>query len=339
MPCLESLLRQARSGVGSAHLRPLWVIARAALKVVLRCASCGPTRLSRLRDTSEVRPPLTAPQTPSAPRSACRPLLRWAGSKRQSLEQLACFWSPEYERYVEPFAGSSSLFFRLAPPRALLADKNAALIETYRVLRTRPKQLYDTVSDLPVNRQTYNGIRGLNPTALSPLGRAARFVYLNRYCFNGIYRTDKDGRFNVPFSPRRTGALPANHEFTACARLLQRAELRAWDFGTTLRFVGRRDFVYLDPPYAVGSRRVFREYGPKHFTTGDLVRLAGHLDRIHRRGAVFVLTYADCAEVRAIAAQWSSLRLRVRRHIAGFAAARRHAYEVLVTNGPIPWST
>jgi DNA adenine methylase len=261
--------------------------------------------------------------------------LRWAGCKRKLLPRLSSYWSSEFTRYVEPFAGSSSLFFKLEPPNALLADKNADLIEVYCVLRDNPGELHARVSSLRKSKERYYKLRALDPRKLSRIDRAVRFLYLNRYCFNGIYRTNLNGQFNVPYAPSGTGGIPALEQFLACSRLLNTAMLHAWDFGTTLRHVGEGDFVYIDPPYAVESRRVFVEYGPRWFSRQDLARLAEHLKKIDRRGATFLVSYAECREARALAKGWHMIKLAVQRNIAGFHDDRRRAYELTISNKPL----
>ena len=261
-----------------------------------------------------------------------KPFLRWAGSKRKQIPRLREFWSTHYDRYVEPFAGSACLFFSLRPKNALLADKNADLIATFEAVRDDPSRVYDRVVAIPRTEERYYVERALNPTTLTPLQRAARFIYLNRNCFNGIYRTNRSGQFNVPFATSRAGAFLTHTEFLEASKSLQGATLRSWDFGTTLRYVREGDFVYLDPPYVVASRRVFREYGKCPFCSDDLSRLSEHLARIHNRGAAFLVSYADCHEARVLAKPWFSSRMRVRRNIAGFAGARKIAYELLITN-------
>ena len=263
-----------------------------------------------------------------------RAFLRWAGSKKQILPVLAAFWRKSFCRYVEPFAGSSRLYFEIQPERALLSDKNEELIRTYQVLRDHPIELFRKVTAMPTDQACYYRARAQNPARLCALDRASRFIYLNRYCFNGIYRTNLRGEFNVPYCKRtaKAGALPGLELFCACAQLLLTSELRCWDFGTALRHTCGGDFVYLDPPYVTSTRRVFREYGPAAFSTEDLARLAAHLKRMDRRGVAFVLSYADCREGREAFGKWNIRRLRVRRHVAGFSAARRHAREMIVTN-------
>jgi DNA adenine methylase len=264
--------------------------------------------------------------------SKCRPFLRWAGSKRQVVPILSEYWLSHHERYVEPFCGSSALFFLLAPASAVLSDSNADLIQFYKTVQVDPVTIWKGLHKLQRNRETYLRIRASHPTRLSETDRAIRFLYLNRNCFNGLYRTNRAGQFNVPFAPVGTGQIPTLAEFIASASQLERASLRNCDFGHTLRTVRTGDFVYLDPPYFVGSRRVFRDYGPKSFGESDIDRLGRHLDAIDARGATFLLSFADCADIKAIARNWDRRRIRVRRNIAGFAAHRRSAYELVISN-------
>lgn len=291
-----------------------------------RNTSCEPT-VSHLTGHAHTRNPAEKVR-PAA-------FLRWAGCKRKLLPRLSSYWSSEYTRYVEPFAGSSSLFFKLEPPNALLADKNADLIEVYGVLRDNPEELHARVSSLRKSKERYYRFRAQDPRKLSVIDRAVRFLYLNRHCFNGIYRTNRNGQFNVPYAPSGTGGIPALEQFVACSRLLVTATLHAWDFGTTLRHVGEGDFVYIDPPYAVESRRVFVEYGPRWFSRQDLARLAEHLKKIDRRGATFLVSYADCREARELSRDWHVMKLAVQRNIAGFHDDRRRAYELVISNKPL----
>lgn len=260
------------------------------------------------------------------------PVFRWAGSKRKILPVLASFWRPSFRRYVEPFAGSAALFFRIQPERAVLGDVNRELMEAYKNIRDRPDDVHRAASRIPRSEEHYYAVRAQVPERMSSFRRAVRFVYLNRYCFNGIFRTNATGQFNVPYAHTKPGVIPPVEHFRRCARLLQRATLKQGDFGAVLSTVRAGDFVYLDPPYALTSRRVFREYDRREFTLGDVERLAAHLRAIDRKGAAFVVSYADCAEARSLLSVWRARRVRVRRHVAGFASARRSAFELLVTN-------
>ena len=263
-----------------------------------------------------------------------KPFLRWAGSKRKQLSRLSSFWSSAHERYVEPFAGSACLFFELSPKAAVLGDNNKELIEVYRVVRDEPERLYHRLRCIKRDLGTYLRWRRMRPQSLDRETRALRFVYLNRNCFNGIYRTNMAGDFNVPMGTR-LGEYFDKSDLIHCSELLQRAKLVSGDFAKTLALVKAGDFVYLDPPFAVTSRRIFREYGKKTFDTSDIPRLSECLTTIAKQKADFLVSYADCAEARALALEWHSMRLPIKRHIAGFAGDRKKAYEWLISNRPI----
>jgi len=277
--------------------------------------------------------------------NAAKPFLRWAGSKRKQLKRLAAYWSHSHTGYVEPFAGSACLFFALAPDKAVLGDSNRELIELYRVVRDAPEKLYRGLCRISRDLETYQRWRALEPKSLDRDTRALRLLYLNRNCFNGIYRTNADGHFNVPMG-KKSGRYPSHEELMFCSKLLQTNKLVAGDFVKTLEHVKAGNFVYLDPPFAVNSRRIFRQYGKRVFDSSDMSRFAEALTGIRQAKADFLVSYADCREARALARQWNSVRLPVRRNIAGFAGARRNAYEWLITNLPIAqvadtneWST
>jgi DNA adenine methylase len=261
------------------------------------------------------------------------PFLRWAGSKRRLLPKLAPFWGGGHSRYVEPFAGSAALFFALRPACALLSDANEDLIETFTLVRDTPELVYDALSSLPLGKDSFYRLRARNPKRLTPLNRVARFIFLNRFCFNGLYRTNAVGEFNVPYAPTGTGAIPSRQQFLSTASLLRATRLRSGDFDEILRDeVQTGDFVYLDPPYAVANRRIFRQYGPQTFGLNDLERLGDLLEEIDRRGAAFVLSYAWCNEANSLVRSWRKRRVYTQRNIAGFARHRRMAAELIVTN-------
>lgn len=262
------------------------------------------------------------------------PLIRWAGSKRRLLPRLAEYWEPKrHLRYVEPFAGSSALFFHLNPQEGLLNDLNSELISTYEALAKSPEQVYLLASQIKNGEDTYYKIRAIDPISLDPLQRAARFIYLNRFCFNGIFRTNKKGQFNVPYGGEKSGALPSLDRFEEMAKRLRNARFFNIDFEAFVKQEVRAgDFVYLDPPYAVSNRRIFRQYDPNTFGTEDVERLERLLEEIDLRGATFLVSYALSAEVKSLLKRWRSRRVHTQRNIAGFSEHRRRAVEVMVTN-------
>ena len=258
--------------------------------------------------------------------------LRWAGSKKALLPTLRTFWNCGRGRYIEPFCGSACLFFDLEPDEAVLGDINSELISTYRTLASRPSNVMECVLRWKPTEQNYYKLRTLDPFSLSEVELAARFLFLNRLCFNGIYRTNAAGKFNVPFGHPKSAVRFDTGVYLAASSLLKRATLVHGDFEEALADADTGDFVYLDPPYAVSSRRVFSEYRPEGFSEKDLKRLHALLHTLDGKGVKFVVSYADSAEGRRLVSDWNPKRVRTKRNIAGFAGHRRAAYEVLASN-------
>lgn len=228
--------------------------------------------------------------------------------------------------------GSACLFFELQPKRALLSDINDDLIRTYLAVRDHPRAVSNRLAKIKHGKRSYYSIRKMRLADLDAIDAAARFIFLNRFCFNGLYRTNKAGGFNVPHGSTGTSRLPTAAELASVAKSLSHCSIVRADFEEILKQAKAGDFVYLDPPYAVGNRRVFRQYGPSSFGLHDLQRLANALTLLNERGVKFVLSYASCTEVTKFFKSWPSRRIYIQRNIAGFAKHRRRAAEVLISN-------
>lgn len=262
-----------------------------------------------------------------------QPFLRWAGSKRALLTELQSHFPDEYERYVEPFAGSACLFFRSAPERALLSDLNTELIDTYVTVRAFPEDVGCRLASLPVSKDDYYRIRQQKLKESDAIGHAVRFIYLNRFCFNGLYRTNLKGDFNVPFGRPKTNNVPTSAELRACAQRLEKSDLKAGDFEKTIAGqITKGDLVYLDPPYFHQGTRIFREYHPNSFGRGDLDRFVALLRTIDEIGAKFIVSYASFPDTDTYFSTWNSKTVTTQRNISGFAKHRRKASEIIVTN-------
>ncbi len=262
------------------------------------------------------------------------PLFRWAGSKRKLLPTLRAYCPSEFNKYIEPFAGSACLFFLLQPREAVLGDFNVQLIETYKTVARAPQAVAAKLGTMALSEGYYYELRSQDPRFLQSVGRAARFVYLNRFCFNGVFRTNQRGEFNVPRGTR-TGQLPNASDLRLSAQVLKRATLIAGDFERTIDGVESGDFVYLDPPYSSSDERTRGEYGYGSFSSDDLDRLEGSLDMIDRAKAGFVLSYRCSKAIRARFRHWHQRTLTVRRHVAGFSEDRRDVREMLISNRPM----
>jgi DNA adenine methylase len=268
--------------------------------------------------------------------SDTKSFLRWAGSKRRLIPKLRVYWNSGFTRYVEPFVGSAALFFAIEPAKAVLTDINSDLVETLCAVRDHHRAVCNRLHRLPQGKDSYYRIREEDASKLSPLDRAARFVFLNRFCFNGLYRTNRNGKFNVPYAASKTGQLPSQEVLCKAAKILSCAQITSRDFEETLQDVQPGDFVYMDPPYAVQNSRIFRQYGPDCFGTDDLTRLASALPDIDRCGATFLVSYALCQEALDAFDGWHIQRVQTQRSVAGFSRHRREAIEILVSNRELP---
>jgi len=261
-----------------------------------------------------------------------RPPIRWAGSKRSILPWLSDLAPDRFDRYIEPFAGSAALFFSLAPSSAILGDINQDLVHFYRVLAARPGAVARAVTLFAPNGGDYYAVRALRPNQLSDTKAAARFLYLNRFCFNGVYRTNKRGEYNVPRGTR-TGAMPTVCELRLASGILRRANIQACDFETTLDSARRGDFVYIDPPYFTRRGLKPGEYGYGSLVgRDDLSRLITAVLRLSDRGVKYLLSYSDSRMlIRELEPAWTK-RVLVRRSVGGNSAHRKIVRELILSN-------
>ena len=268
---------------------------------------------------------------PSCSEPWASPVFRWAGSKRKLIPILMANTPSHYNRYFEPFAGSACLLFALKPASGVLNDINQDLVDSYDLIRRHPRLLARELHALPRTKREYYRQRSLDTTKIDEFQRAVRFVYLNRYCFNGVYRTNRDGRFNVPRG-KRTGKIPEESKFYRCAVGLRNVELRSLDFEACLKDVKRGDFVYLDPPYSTTDRARYGEYGYASFQPIDVPRLVETLKHLDIVGAKFLLSYAGGSYTQDAFSQWHCKTIQVRRHVAGFVDHRTSVCELIVSN-------
>lgn len=260
-------------------------------------------------------------------------LLRWAGSKKKILSHLSAYWQSDSKRYVEIFAGSAQLFFSLQPKRAIINDINADLIETYKTISRYPTAVYNIYANFPRSEKFYYHLREKFYVEKGKKMRAAMFVYLNRNCFNGLFRVNNSGKFNVPYSNNTGVNKWTLEEWTQSANVLKKAKFYSEDFEVIIKkHVRSGDFVYLDPPYALDNRRIFTQYSNASFGNIDILRLQNMLDLIDSRGAKFVLSYASCEQANFLASRWIQHSLLINRNISGFSKFRKREKELIITN-------
>jgi len=229
------------------------------------------------------------------------PFLKWPGGKRWFVANHAELLPKAFNRYIEPFLGGGSVFFHLKPNQSILSDLNPELIATYKAIRdgwdALSERLHSHQSN-HVNDDYYYSIRESKPRL--PVTKAARMIYLNRTCFNGIYRVNLAGKFNVPKGTKDAVVLETD-DFEGAAALLAKAELRTSDFEPVIDHAQENDLIFADPPYTVRHNvNGFLKYNEQLFSWDDQVRLADALARARTRGAKIVSTNANHDSVRRL---------------------------------------
>ncbi|MBP6546259.1 MAG: Dam family site-specific DNA-(adenine-N6)-methyltransferase [Phenylobacterium sp.] len=228
------------------------------------------------------------------------PFLKWAGGKRWLMSRPEFRLTPIEGRYIEPFLGGGASFFHLQPSSSILSDLNAELIELYGVVRDHPEELRELMwgHQRLHSEPHYYSVRAIVPA--DPLNRAARFLYLNRTCFNGLYRVNLRGEFNVPKGTKSL-VISEDETFIAASNCLKRAELRCGDFESAVDEAVEGDFLFIDPPYTVKHNvNGFVKYNEQMFRWEDQTRLRDSVVRARRRGARILMTNADHASLRSL---------------------------------------
>ncbi|SFA93788.1 DNA adenine methylase [Lentibacillus halodurans] len=220
------------------------------------------------------------------------PFLKWAGGKRWLIQKYPEYFPTEYNTYFEPFLGSGVVFFHLQPKEAVLNDTNKDLIDSYRAIKSRWRKVYNLLTKHHENhcKNYYYHIRSTNYHSLEE--RAAKMIYLNRTCFNGIYRVNKKGDFNVPIGSK-TKVLLDTDDFQGTSKLLKGIELLNNDFEKVINRSSINDFIFVDPPYTVRhNSNGFVKYNEVLFSWEDQERLANCLIEAKKRGVKILMTNA-----------------------------------------------
>ena len=260
------------------------------------------------------------------------PFLKWPGGKRWFVTHYTELLPTQFNRYFEPFLGGGSVFFHLRPDCPILADCNGELIDLYKAVAWRRKELESLLREHEEQhgKRHYYHVRSTIPA--DSVGRAARTLYLNRTCFNGIYRVNLAGEFNVP-KGTKTAVLLDTDNFAAAASLLRRAQLLESDFEPIIDQAKAGDLVFADPPYTVRhNNNGFVKYNETLFSWADQERLAAALTRAARRGAKIVATNAAHSELRSLYPQPSFRSTVVKRYssISSTNSSRRSYCELVI---------
>lgn len=274
------------------------------------------------------------------------PFVKWAGGKSQLLSQLDRYLPSRFGRYLEPFVGGGAVFFhlhnqgQLTGKEVVLIDRLVELIDCYRVVRDRVEDLIAALEQHEMHKfdpHYFYQIRGWDREAgyaeRSEVERAARFVYLNRTCYNGLYRVNRKGQFNVPFGRHSNPSVCAAGRLRAASQALQGVTLLAGDFYHCEQFAEPGDLVYFDPPYHPLSRTAyFTSYTAQVFAEKEQQRLAELFRTLDRRGCRLILNNSDMPWIRTLYEGYAIAEMKAARSINARADRRGQINELVVTN-------
>ena len=266
-------------------------------------------------------------------RTDAEPFLKWAGGKRRILPQLLPLLPEKVDGYVEPFLGGGAMFFALQPDGAVLSDVNSDLINLYEVVRDQVEALISDLGRHRYEKNYYYRMRGEDPEELSPLGRASRMLYLNRTCFNGLYRVNRRGQFNVPFGRYSNPTICASERLRAVSDVLHETTIVNAGYAQVLESISPETFVYLDPPYQPLPRTAnFTSYTADSFTEEDQATLAKTVADLDGRGVKWMLSNSDTPLIRELYKAFRIDVVMAPRAISRSAQGRQAVQEVVVRN-------
>jgi len=261
-------------------------------------------------------------------------ILKWAGGKRSLTPIILASFPPDYadRRYHEPFLGGGAVFFAIKPKSGTINDVNPRLINFYRVVRDKPTELVNEASKYSYEKETYYRLRDrFNDGGLNSVEDAALFLYLNKTGYNGLYRVNSKGKFNVPFGTYNNPKIVPEGDIYAANKLLHNVELYCQDFSYLLNVTREGDLVYLDPPYEPLSRTSnFNNYIPNGFQWSEQERLAKIVREMDSRGVLFTLSNSE--PVKKLYRGFKVKEVRAYRSINTKTNARGPIKEIIVTN-------
>lgn len=269
-------------------------------------------------------------RTCAGPKRA-EPFVKWAGGKQALIAKLVPHFPKSYSRYFEPFIGGGAVFFAIQHPNAVISDQNEWLIDTYEAVRDDWESVAAKLDQLPNTKDDYLRIRAISPKALDLISRAAHFIYLNKTCFRGLFRVNRQGHFNVPY-----GAYDRRYydriNLASASQVLSGTTILRSDYEGALIGISAGDFVYFDPPYyKMGGYADFNRYTAGQFKEKDQVRLAALSNELTERGVKWALSNSDTPFIRDLYKPYRTLKVDARREI-NLKSQERDVAELLVLN-------
>lgn len=271
--------------------------------------------------------------------SFAKPFVKWAGGKRQLLPNLLKAMPNSFNRYFEPFLGGGALFFELKPTFAIVNDINSEIINLYLVIKNNVELLIKELKDYKNTSEYFYYIRNMDRNKdfknLSPITRAARVLYLNKTCYNGLYRVNSKGEFNVPFGFYKSpNIIDVNNLFEVSLFLNRNSiELLNTDFEKSLQSIRADDFVYFDPPYEpIVASSNFTNYTPFGFNRNEQIRLKKICDKLNNMNVKFLLSNSESSFIMELYKNYKIEIVQASRNINSIGSRRSKINEVLIRN-------
>ena len=271
------------------------------------------------------------------------PILKWVGGKRQLLDEIIPRISKNYSTYVEPFVGGGAVLFELQPKKAVINDSNAELINVYKTVRDNPDELIKVLEKHAAqnSEEYFYEVRALDRTSqyeeLSSVEKAARIIYLNKTCYNGLYRVNSAGQFNSPYGKYKNPNIVNATVIRAMSNYLSqnKIDIRTGDYRDVLKGLRKGAFVYLDPPYMpISSSSSFTGYTEGGFGYDEQVALKEECDKLKAKKIPFLQSNSDCPEIRELYKDYTIITVQAKRAINSNAAKRGEINEVLICYAP-----
>lgn len=271
------------------------------------------------------------------------PILKWVGGKRQLLSEIMPLINKNCSTYVEPFVGGGAVFFELQPKKAIINDFNSELINVYQVVRDNVEELISALekhNELNSEEYFYE-VRGIDRTEqfqeMTDIEKAARIIYLNKTCYNGLYRVNAAGHFNSPYGKYKNPNIVNATTLRAMSKYLNKGNIviRQGDYKEALKGLRKGAFVYLDPPYMpISTSSSFTGYTQNGFSYDHQVELKKECDKLRKKGIAFLQSNSDCPEIRDLYKDYEIITVQARRNINSNAKKRGEINEVLIYYDP-----
>ncbi len=265
-----------------------------------------------------------------------RPFLKWAGGKQRLIAHYQEYF-PDFDdinRYYEPFIGSGAIFFHYQPETAVLADRNETLMEVYRAVQQDVEAVIKALRVHYNDSDYFYEVRGQDVGELTLAERAARIIFLNKTCYNGLFRENSKGKFNVPFGRYKSPKICNEKRLRRASRVLQNVTLLAADFEDVVETAVAGDFVYFDPPYApLSATSSFTQYDKHGFALADQIRLSETVAKLTKRGVKVMLSNSSAPIIYDLYERdYQLVEMQARRNINSKGSQRGLVKELLILN-------